>query len=218
MKLTEKEEKIARLALDKGAKDGERDAAAKKLIESLYARGVRVEDIQKEEVHTEYVYSDPPPPPRPRRTDAPWDPDPAVRRRNYEAADAAARQWDRQYGYQYSAPPETEEEKAAREEAHRQYCVEQERISQEYRAEQERIGKEEAARARARQAVLDARPLFIKLAAALGALGPYSKSSGYQGWTGNPALEEKIQLIFGSVLLVLIGLAVVTGLIALIFH
>jgi hypothetical protein len=48
MKLTEKEEKLARLALDKGAKDGERQAAAAKLIESLYKRGVTVEDIEKD--------------------------------------------------------------------------------------------------------------------------------------------------------------------------
>jgi len=48
MKLTIKEEKIARLALDKGAKDGERQAAAIKLIESLYARGVQVEEIEAE--------------------------------------------------------------------------------------------------------------------------------------------------------------------------
>ena len=41
MKLTEKEEKIARLALDKAAQPGERQAAAAKLIESLYVRGVR---------------------------------------------------------------------------------------------------------------------------------------------------------------------------------
>jgi hypothetical protein len=57
MKLTEKEEKIARLALDPAAKDGEQASAANKLIESLKARGVRVEDILKEpEVRTEYVY------------------------------------------------------------------------------------------------------------------------------------------------------------------
>jgi hypothetical protein len=54
MKLTEKEEKIARLALDKAAKAGERQAAAAKLIESLYARGVKVEDILKETVRVEY--------------------------------------------------------------------------------------------------------------------------------------------------------------------
>jgi hypothetical protein len=54
MKLTEKEQKIARLALDKGAKDGERQAAAAKLIDSLCARGVTVEDIEKESVHVEY--------------------------------------------------------------------------------------------------------------------------------------------------------------------
>jgi hypothetical protein len=54
MKLTEKEEKIARLALDKGAQTGERQAAAAKLIESLYARGVSVEDIENESVPVEY--------------------------------------------------------------------------------------------------------------------------------------------------------------------
>jgi hypothetical protein len=47
MRLTAKEEKIARLALDKGAQPGERDAAAIKLINSLQARGVTVEDIEK---------------------------------------------------------------------------------------------------------------------------------------------------------------------------
>jgi hypothetical protein len=62
MKLTDKEEKIARLALDKGAKDGERDAAAKKLIESLYKRGVRVEDLQNEvKIHTEQPKPEPKP-------------------------------------------------------------------------------------------------------------------------------------------------------------
>jgi hypothetical protein len=45
MTLTEKEEKIARLALDKGARDGERQAAAIKLVESMYERGVKVEDF-----------------------------------------------------------------------------------------------------------------------------------------------------------------------------
>jgi hypothetical protein len=54
MKLTEKEQKIARLALDKGAKDGERQAAAAKLIDSLYACGVTVEDIENESVLVEY--------------------------------------------------------------------------------------------------------------------------------------------------------------------
>jgi hypothetical protein len=48
MKLTPKEKKIARLALDKAAQPGERQAAAAKLIESLYARGVTIEDIEKE--------------------------------------------------------------------------------------------------------------------------------------------------------------------------
>jgi hypothetical protein len=48
MELTEKEEKIARLALDKGAQPGERQSAAAKLIESLYARGVKVEDLTNE--------------------------------------------------------------------------------------------------------------------------------------------------------------------------
>jgi hypothetical protein len=54
MKLTEEEQEIARLALDKGAKDGERQAAAAKLVESLYARGVSVEDIEKTSVRVEY--------------------------------------------------------------------------------------------------------------------------------------------------------------------
>jgi hypothetical protein len=54
MKLTEKEEKVARLALDKAAQPGERQAAAAKLIESLYVRGVSVEDIEKESVRIEY--------------------------------------------------------------------------------------------------------------------------------------------------------------------
>jgi hypothetical protein len=47
MQLTAKEEKIARLALDKGALPGERDTAAIKLINSLHERGVTVEDIEK---------------------------------------------------------------------------------------------------------------------------------------------------------------------------
>ena len=54
MKLTEKEEKIARLAFDKAAQPGERQAAAAKLIESLYIRGVSVEDIERESVRIEY--------------------------------------------------------------------------------------------------------------------------------------------------------------------
>ena len=54
MKLTEKEEKIARLAFDKAAQPGERRAAAVKLMESLYARGVSVEDIERESVRIEY--------------------------------------------------------------------------------------------------------------------------------------------------------------------
>ena len=54
MKLTEKEEKIARLAFDKAAQPGERRAAAMKLVESLYARGVSVEDIERESVRIEY--------------------------------------------------------------------------------------------------------------------------------------------------------------------
>jgi hypothetical protein len=47
MQLTDKEEKIARLALDKGAQPGERESAAIKLINSLHARGITVEDIEK---------------------------------------------------------------------------------------------------------------------------------------------------------------------------
>ena len=50
MRLTEKEEKIAALALDKGARNGERQAAAIKLIESLYARGVSATELNNEPV------------------------------------------------------------------------------------------------------------------------------------------------------------------------
>lgn len=65
MQLTAKEEKIARLALDKGAQPGERESAAIKLINSLYARGVTVEDIEKirEKVVVLKVASPAPPPP-----------------------------------------------------------------------------------------------------------------------------------------------------------
>jgi hypothetical protein len=54
VKLTEKEEKIARLAFDKAAQPGERQAAAAKLMKSLYVRGVSVEDIEREYVRIEY--------------------------------------------------------------------------------------------------------------------------------------------------------------------
>ena len=54
MKLTEKEEKIARLAFDKAAQPAERQAAAAKLMKSLYVRGVSVEDIERESVRIEY--------------------------------------------------------------------------------------------------------------------------------------------------------------------
>jgi hypothetical protein len=54
VKLTEKKEKIARLALDNAAQPGERQAAAAKLIESFCVRGVSVEDIEKESVRIEY--------------------------------------------------------------------------------------------------------------------------------------------------------------------
>jgi hypothetical protein len=217
MKLTEKEEKIARLALDNGAKDGERAAAAKKLIESLHARGVSVEDITKEEVHTEYIYTDPPPPPRPERRDAPWDPDPEVRRRNYEEADAAGYRWDRQYGYQPPPPPpETSEEKDAREKAEREQQAEYERQQQEMQYWAERREREAQERERARQAVLAARPLYIKWASAIGYyLGPYSNCRGY---TGNPAFEAKIQLIFGLILLFLIALLPVMGVFCLFYY
>ena len=77
MKLTEKEEKIARLALDKAAQPGERQAAAAKLIESFCARGVTIDDIGNESVRVGYrdrvttqtVYRDrsaAPPPARPK--------------------------------------------------------------------------------------------------------------------------------------------------------
>jgi hypothetical protein len=54
VKLTEKEAKIARLAFDKAAQPGERRVAAVKLMESLYVRGVSVEDIARESVRIEY--------------------------------------------------------------------------------------------------------------------------------------------------------------------
>jgi hypothetical protein len=54
MNLTEKEEKIARLALDKAAQPGERHAAAAKLLDSLYGRGVSVENLKNESVRVEY--------------------------------------------------------------------------------------------------------------------------------------------------------------------
>jgi hypothetical protein len=47
MRLTDKEQKIARLALDEAAKSGERAAAAYRLIMSWHERGVRVEDIER---------------------------------------------------------------------------------------------------------------------------------------------------------------------------
>jgi hypothetical protein len=60
MELTEKEEKITRLALNDGALEGERAAAALKLIESLRARGVTVEDMiaETEAATDEYVDDD----------------------------------------------------------------------------------------------------------------------------------------------------------------
>jgi hypothetical protein len=85
MRLTAKEEKIARLALDKGAQPGERDAAAIKLINSLHARGVTVEDIEKvivrEKVIKVAMPSPPPPivrkPPSPTTRTASTVPEPA---------------------------------------------------------------------------------------------------------------------------------------------
>jgi hypothetical protein len=44
-RLTEKEEKLLRLALDKGAQAGERAAATEKLAQSLWARGVDAYDF-----------------------------------------------------------------------------------------------------------------------------------------------------------------------------
>jgi hypothetical protein len=220
MKLTEKEEKIARLALDPGAKEGEKAAAALKLIESLKARGITVEDIQEAEVHTEYVYSDPPPPPRPHRRDAPWDPDPEVRRRNYEAADAAGYQWDRQYGngYEYSAPQPTAEQ----EEAMRQYTAECERIEREEALKEAARVAEAQAQARARQAAWDAIPGYRKFAIGLGALlGPYSRFSWDRLFSApreTTAWEAKFNEIFAHVLIVVVGLTVISGVVALFFH
>jgi hypothetical protein len=55
MKLTPQEERIARLALDKAAEPGERTLAADKLVQSLFKRGVTVEDLQKETVTEKIV-------------------------------------------------------------------------------------------------------------------------------------------------------------------
>jgi hypothetical protein len=70
------------------------------------------------------------------------------------------------------------------------------------------------ARERARQAVLAARPWYLKLAAGTGALlGPYSQ--GFRGWTGDPVFEEKINTGFGFILLFLIALLPIIGIGAL---
>lgn len=95
MKLTEKEQKIARLALDKGAKDGERQAAAGKLIDSLYARGVTVEDI--------LCPRPPRPVPAPRPTPTPT-PTPAPR-------PAPARPTPRPAPAQAAPPPQSRRQK-----------------------------------------------------------------------------------------------------------
>jgi hypothetical protein len=58
VKLTPKEEKITRLALDHAAKEGERASAALKLFESLPARGVTVED-RPANAAPEIVYVEP---------------------------------------------------------------------------------------------------------------------------------------------------------------
>ena len=79
MNLTPKEKKIARLAFDKAAKDGERAAAAATLIESLHKRGITVEDLENitTRVVTETVYRDrpvvtPQPAPSPPREPSDW--------------------------------------------------------------------------------------------------------------------------------------------------
>ena len=96
MNLTPKEKKIARLAFDKAAKDGERAAAAAKLIESLHKRGITVEDLENitTRVVTETVYRDrpvatPQPAPSPPREPSDWSYTPVQ-----PNAKTPAPQWD----------------------------------------------------------------------------------------------------------------------------
>ena len=190
MKLTEKEEKIARLALDKAAKEGEQASAANKLIESLKARGVTVEDLMKEaEIRTEYVYPDPEPEPEPEP--------------HYGNT-----------GYQSNDYYETSEEAAARAKAQAEWDEKlRKEWEREQREERERA-RAEGERDRAKKAEFDALPGYRKLARRLGALlGPYSRGSFYAIAEGpvNLTVEEekfrnKVNEIFGLILLGLVGI------------
>jgi len=80
MKLTETEEKFARFALDGAATENERKVAAEHLLKSLRDRGIKTEDIEREEVRVEIVrVPEPATAPRPvKRTSvrvwSPWLP------------------------------------------------------------------------------------------------------------------------------------------------
>ena len=65
MKLSETEEKFARFALDGAATENERKVAAEHLLKSLRDRGIKTEDIEREEVRVEIVRAPEPAPPRP---------------------------------------------------------------------------------------------------------------------------------------------------------
>ena len=134
MKLTDKEEKIARLALDKAAHNGERAAAAAKLFESLHARGVTVEDIQKEETAApaEYVRPD------------------------YGHTEHYYRETTREYYYRETAREETAEDKEAKRREQEAY-----RREREEKAEQAARDREAQEWARAWQATLATRPGYI---------------------------------------------------------
>ena len=186
MKLTEKEEKIARLALDPSAKDGERASAAKKLIESLMARGVSVEDIQESGMGTGDLHFDPAPAPGPPAGDG-WS------------------------GYRTASSYEPTPEEAAAGQEERERAAREEKAAEEAR---QREAAEVLAQEEVRKAQEAAWPLYMKVALGLGRfLGPYSKYSWYR--LSNPGkngkFEETANLVFGFILMVVLGLAVISG-------
>jgi hypothetical protein len=79
MKLTETEEKFARFALDGAATENERKVAAEHLLKSLRDRGIKTEDIEREEVRVGIVRApEPAPAPRPHNPYAAPTPEPAT--------------------------------------------------------------------------------------------------------------------------------------------
>ena len=76
MKLSETEEKFARFALDGAATENERKVAAEHLLKSLRDRGIKTEDIEREEVRVEIVRAPEPAPPRPHNPYAAPRPEP----------------------------------------------------------------------------------------------------------------------------------------------